>query len=245
MGGLNLLISGIAERMADGFMGLVADIKEFLFPRTCPGCGSGLKEGEHAVCLSCLLEMPMTGFHAYPQNNPLFLRLAGRVQLEGASALYFFEKKGRLKRVVSDLKYRKNPQIGYELGKLAAECMGRNEWVNAWEAVIPVPLHKRRVAHRGYNQSERFAAGLAEVLGIPLYSDRLVRLQHTSTQTQKGKNERWDNVEHAFILKGVLPSHVLLVDDIVTTGATTEACIRTLQSHGPQKVSLMALAIAR
>lgn len=226
-------------------MPLLQSLIDLLFPRTCPGCGHALKAGERAVCISCLLEMPATHFHLNPKNNPLFFRLAGRVPLEAASAMYYFDKHGRLKRVVSSLKYRKNPKIGYELGRMIGETIHGQDWVKDLQAVVPVPLHPKRKAERGYNQSAALGQGLALSLGIPLLSESLVRVVNTKTQTRKGKTERWENVESAFQRVGEIPGHVLLMDDIITTGATTEACIRALQQHSDQKVSLMALAMAR
>lgn len=226
-------------------MRMLQSMIDLIFPRTCPGCGHALKAGEQAVCISCLLEMPATHFHESPKDNPLYFRLAGRVPLEAAAAMYYFDKHGRLKKVVSGLKYRKNPKIGIEMGKMIGETIRGQDWVARLEGVVPVPLHPKRKAERGYNQSAALGEGMAMVLGIPLLENSLIRVQNTKTQTRKGKAERWDNVESAFERVGELPGHVLLMDDIITTGATTEACIRALQTQPGLKVSLMALAMAR
>jgi ComF family protein len=224
---------------------MLNNLIQLLFPRHCAGCATTLSGQEGTVCLECLLEMPQTGFHTSPRDNPLYFRLAGRVALEGASALYYFDKHGRLKNVVSSLKYRRNPRVGRDLGLHFGQVIKGFPMLSGVDAIVPVPLHPRRLAERGYNQSTALAQGLAKALSIPVLEHSLLRVQNTKTQTKKGKNERWENVESAFEIKGELPGHIALVDDVITTGATTEACIKELQRKANVKVTLLALAIAR
>jgi ComF family protein len=238
---------GPSHRRKIGLLPLLRDILQLIFPKNCPGCDQTLLKGEGAVCLKCLLEIGETHFHECPEDNELYFRLAGKVPLAGAAALFYFDKRGRFKRIIQALKYGNNPQVGQFLGQFYGDKLRDASWICDAEAIIPVPLHRSRFAERGYNQSEMIGKGLSKALGIPMVTDALVRSSKTKTQTKKSQTERWQNVEDAFEVRKVLTGKVILVDDVVTTGATLEACIRELyaQPTPPKAVYVLALGMAR
>ena len=220
---------------------------QLFFPRICPGCDRPLQGGEDAVCVGCLMELQETDFHLHPTENELFLRLAGRVPLSGASALFYFDKRGRFKRMIQALKYKNRPQVGRYLGQFYAEKLRDAPMIAQADALVAVPLHRSRQAERGYNQSEMIAEGISKVLSIPVVPNALVRSSKTTSQTKKTQTERWENVEHAFEMKKPLGGRIILVDDVITTGATLEACIRCLyaQATPPESVYVLSLGMAR
>lgn len=223
------------------------DFIRIIFPQTCPSCDNTLNRTEGAVCDECLLAIEETHFHKNANSNELFFRFAGKVQLDGASALFFYDKRGRFKRMMQALKYGKKPQVGSFLGEYYGNLLRRDGAFSNATHVIPVPLHRSRKATRGYNQSEKIANGLAKGLGIEVDTKSLMRVGETQTQTRKGKSERWENVKSVFELKRPVTGHVLLVDDVITTGATLEACLRVLyaQDEPPASVVVIALGMAR
>lgn len=222
------------------------DLAAVLFPRSCPACGKRLTAAEGEVCLDCLLDIASTHFERRPQDNELYYRLAGRVPIAGAVPLLYFEKTGKVKQLISALKYRNRPQLGVFLGRYLGEQLRGQPWMADVTAIVPVPLHTRRLASRGYNQSAQLGDGLSQALGIPHLPHALTRTVNTRTQTRKGQAERWQNVKEAFALATPLKGHVLLVDDVVTTGTTTEACVRALlEGQVGLKVTVVAAAMTK
>lgn len=191
--------------------------------------------------------MRPTRFHLKPQDNELYYRIAGKVPLAGAAAYCYFDKKGRVKRMVQGLKYKNRPQVGKYLGSLWGEELGRDEFWAGVDVLLPVPLHKKREAERGYNQAEAIARGLSKRMEARVEVGAMVRRKQTETQTRKGKDARWENVKDVFELRRPLGGHVALVDDVATTGSTLEACVRTLlnQEQPPAQISILALCIAK
>lgn len=225
---------------------MLRDLLNLVFPRTCPGCERDLVRGEGAVCTKCLLDIQETGFHLRENDNELYFRLAGKTPLAGAFALYYFDKKGKFKKIVQALKYKNMPQVGRFLGEFYGTQLKEAGFPEI-DAMVPVPLHRSRLVERGYNQSLEICKGISKSTGIPVVTNALVRGEKTSTQTRKGKTERWENVRDVFALRRELSGNILLVDDVVTTGSTLEACIRTLyrQSEKPDSVRIAALGMAR
>ncbi len=226
---------------------MLSDLLQLIFPKNCPGCDNALGRGEAAVCVHCLLELEETRFHLQPADNELYYRLAGRVPLIGASAMYYFDKRGRFKKMMQALKYGNCPQVGKFLGQYYGECLKDEPLISQALTIVPVPLHRSRFAERGYNQSEMIALGLGKALGISVDIKALQRTSKTATQTKKTQKERWENVESVFGMQRPLSGHLILVDDVITTGATLEACIRTLyaQAAPPESVYVLALGMAR
>jgi ComF family protein len=226
---------------------MLRNLLDLIFPRTCPGCEQVLVRSEGAVCTECLLAVQETNFHHSEQENELYYRLAGKTPLQGAFAMYYFDKRGRFQKVIKALKYKNMPQVGRFLGEMYGEMLQENGVLSDVDAIIPVPLHRTRLRERGYNQSEQIARGLSKATGIPVDNKSMARREKTATQTRKSQAERWENVKDVFAIRSPLRGHLLLVDDVITTGATLESCIRTLydQAEPPESVRVAALGMAR
>ncbi len=215
------------------------------FPVNCLSCGESLLKQENCICTKCIYNLPKTNFHLDPDNlmSKIFW---GRVRIEHATAFYFFFKGSLVQGLIHRLKYQGNKSACSEMGKLFGSYL-KNSVFGEIDVIVPVPLHPTKLRKRGYNQSEALAVGMAEALNKPVYRDVLKRKESSETQTRKSRIERWENVEHIFSihdgqkLKG---NHVLLVDDVVTTGATLEACANLLLSVGDVKISIATLAIS-
>lgn len=220
------------------------DFVQLFYPRLCVGCGDSLNREEQDLCLSCMMELPFLPLQEMLGGGFLEERFHGRVELEGVTALLLYEKESVTQRILHSLKYHGNKEIGLRLGKmLGAKLKGsKYDWV---DVVVPVPLHKNRTRSRGYNQSEWIAKGIAETLQKEVWTDVLWRVVENSTQTKKNSFERWENVKGIFQvcegrdLKGL---HILIVDDVLTTGATVEACALPLKTIEGVRLSVAALA---
>jgi len=202
------------------------DLSNILYPRLCIACGRLLQRTEKSICIYCRYDLPETGFHQHIEN-PVHEKFYGRLPLENASSLYYFHKSSRVQHLIHALKYNGEKQIGIELGKLYGHYLKNAPGFSSVQLIIPVPLHKRKLHHRGYNQSELFSKGLSEIMHIPSAPELLKRKVFTDTQTHKSRMERWENVKSVFIAmhhNRYAGKHILLVDDVLTTGATLEAC---------------------
>lgn len=223
----------------------VDDFTGLFFPRICPGCSSSLYKQETLICTNCRYYLPRTRFHQW-RNNPVEMIFWGRVRIEYATAGFYFQKKGRLQKIIHQFKYRGGREIGQELGKL----MGQELRGTAFEEVtkvVAVPLHPSKQKLRGYNQSEYLAKGIAEGLERPVDFHSLQRVVASSTQTRKNRFERWQNVEEIFRVENAASleqHHILLVDDVITTGATLEACASAVLKVPGARVSIATLAMA-
>ncbi len=224
----------------------LSDFWFLFFPKNCEACGRALTRNEDVLCFDCLFGLPRTHF-CKELDNPIMQMYAGRLKLERATALFSFQKGSRYRKLLHSLKYRHKPEIGIVLGReLGAEMISSGNF-SGIDYIIPVPLHPNREKKRGYNQSERIGAGISEVTGIPVLTGILVRNAETQTQTKMNKEERWQNVSGKFILTDIemlKDKHVLLVDDVITTGATTESCGGVLLGIEGLKLSIAALAKA-
>ena len=214
---------------------------------SCYACERPLLEQEKYVCFSCLGQIPETDFLELPKQNELYYRLGGKVPIEDAFSLFYFDKKGKLQSLIEQLKYKSSPQVGRFLGAYCGNKIKDSEFIKDVDALIPVPLHNRKRIIRGYNQAEEIAKGLGEILEIPVLRKHLFRTRFTLSQTRKKGSDRWENVANAFVSKGNLPKSILLIDDVVTTGATLEACIRSLHQapQAPKEVKVLSIALAR
>ena len=220
---------------------------ELLFSQSCFGCEKMLIQQEKLICFDCLAQMEKTNFHHQPAQNELFYRMAGRIPMDGATAHYFFDKKGRLQQLIQALKYQDAPYLGTRMGELMGKELQGSAFVQEVEVIMPVPLHRKRKISRGYNQSEYFAKGLAAALELPVDVQSLARKYATLSQTRKSAEARWENVGQAFQCKKPIPKHVLLVDDVITTGSTLIACIQALMAapSPPKSIRIAAIAMAR
>jgi ComF family protein len=229
-----------------GASDILRDFVSLFFPKPCLGCGESLLKGEDIICTGCLLELPETDHHRQ-EDNSLFHRLSYRMPLRYAMACYQFTKNGRVQRLLHTLKYHGHHEIGTRLGWLYGEKLLEVGIYGGFDLVLPVPLHISRLRKRGYNQSAMFGEGLAEKLMIPCSDKVIGRLQKTDTQTRKSRANRWENIANVFTVR--LPElvkdrSILLVDDVITTGSTLEACAGALLSEGVRELSIACIAEA-
>jgi ComF family protein len=211
------------------------DFTALLFPRLCLACEQPLLSDEDFLCLHCELLLPKTDLHLQRQNH-LTEKFSGRLTLEAASALFYFSKAGKAQHLVHQIKYNDKREaaisLGYQYGKMLIEM----PHFQIFDTLLPVPLHPRKQIHRGYNQAEMFAKGLSESMEISMETKALVKMKMTDSQTRKSKFERLQNVEDVYelrypsVLKG---KKVLIVDDVLTTGATLEACALSILKKLP------------
>ena len=216
------------------------------YPRLCPACSEVLYGNENILCLKCLSEFPRTGFHLDPENDMARL-FWGRVMIRNAAAFFYYQKGSRFQNLIHEIKYFNQKQLGILLGRWFGDELTNTSFRQA-DLIHPVPLHAVKLKKRGYNQSEQIALGLSQALGIPMETTLIERVVNTDTQTRKTKYERWSNVEGIFRVtkpEKLINKHILLVDDVVTTGSTLEACATPLLALEATAVSILTLGYAR
>lgn len=224
------------------FQGIV----NLFYPRLCVLCNGSLLIAEKHICTGCQLDLPLTNFHL-DKDNPLEKIFWGRTQLNRAFSFMYFKKGGSVQRMLHQLKYKGNTELAEYLGLLYGTNLKETIYNEKIEGVMAIPLHKSKLRKRGYNQSELFANGLAEALQIENLSRCIIRNKATETQTKKTRFDRWQNVESIFnvTLPELLKNkHILLVDDVITTGSTIEACANELLRIQGCKVSVASIAAA-
>ncbi len=218
-----------------------------LFPKLCPGCGQYLPATSPIVCLQCEAKLPFTNFHLHTEN-PFTERFWGRVPLKAGVAMLHFGKGGITQHLLHAIKYKGHKQLAQSLGHLYGANLQIQSCLPSIDCIVPVPLHAKKHKTRGFNQSAWWGKGLGESLQLPCLEKSLVRIKDTATQTRMNRLERLNNVEDAFQVgtpEALLGKHVLLVDDVLTTGATLEACgLKILELEGT-KLSMATLAIAQ
>jgi ComF family protein len=222
------------------------DFVSLIFPNHCLSCEDSLVKGEQLVCTRCMLQMPQTNYHL-DCENALKKRLSGRMQLDYVMALFKFSKNGRVQGILHALKYKNQPDLAVMLGHVYGERMREAEFTKTFDLIVPVPLHATRLRRRGYNQSAKFAEGLSEKLEVPYSDDHMERKVSTETQTRKSKLSRWKNVDEVFRVrqeKDIRGKKILLVDDVITTGSTLEACASQLWKAGCSNLSIACIAEA-
>lgn len=227
-------------------MTLINDFLSLIYPRRCEACSDLLFQHEQFICTHCRLNLPKSGYHA-GQANRLATALAGRVPLEHALCFYLFEKSGRVQRMIHAIKYQEQKELGEYLGRLYAGDLLKNRDLGGVDVILPIPLHHKKLKARGFNQSEWFARGLSLGLSLPVDTTSMERRKETATQTKKKKYQRWENVENIFEIREpalLKNKHVLLVDDVITTGATIEAAWQALKTVDGIKVSVASIAFA-
>lgn len=203
---------------------------DLFYPSVCAACGRSLFQWEQVVCLHCRTLLPKTGYEKQAEN-PLATSFHGRVRFKAVTACYFFSKDGKVQHLIHELKYKGNADAGVFLGEELGKTLVEAPLFQGIDYLVPVPLHPKRERQRGYNQSLMIAQGVASVTGIPVGERFLVRSVNTATQTHKSKEDRWRNVKDIFTLRhaeALEGKSVLLIDDVLTTGATLEACALTL-----------------
>ncbi|WP_239022848.1 ComF family protein [Pontibacter mangrovi] len=225
------------------------DLLSLLFPESCYACSGSLARGEKYICTGCSVKLPYTDFHEHgaTELNPLQRRFWGKVPVRFAFSYLYFMPKGRVQRLLHQLKYKGAKELGEHLGQRYGSLLSDHQYNQQFDLIVPVPLHKNKLRRRGYNQAEHFAIGLSQSMEVPYNGKAILRNTHTSTQTRKSRLDRWQNVEQVFEVARpelVLGKHVLLVDDVLTTGATLEACARALLAAGASEVSIATIAAA-
>ena len=227
---------------------LLADLVALFFPQACLACTEPLVAGEQHLCTGCRTELPYTDYHLLPAaQNPLGRRFWGKLPVVHVVSYLRFLRHGRVQQLLHQLKYQGQEQVGRALGQLYGAELLASGLGAEFEVVVPVPLHRRKLARRGYNQADAFAEGLAAALPGQRASHALRRTEHTDSQTRKSRAERWQNVAAVFEVAqpaSVVGRHVLLVDDVLTTGATLEACGGALLAAGARAVSIATIACA-
>jgi ComF family protein len=216
------------------------------FPKSCAGCESFLLSNENVICTQCRHEIPLTNHHKI-ENNEIFQKLYGRIPIEYGSALFYFHKKGIVQEMIHKLKYKGQEEIGATIGDWYASELKNIEQMKNIDYIIPVPLHKKRLRERGYNQVESFGKAIASNLEIPYDKGLLHRNLHTQTQTRKDFLGRADVISTVFDVnfsERHHGRHFLLIDDVITTGSTLEACSRAILKIPDAKISIICMAMA-
>lgn len=227
-------------------MKYISDFFGLLFPRKCCICGATLVEFEKSICSGCLLDLPLADT-AKNKNNNVEQRFFGRIPIEAATAMLNFKHGNKVQTLLHQIKYAGNEEaaitMGRQLGIWITQC-GRFDDVNI---LVPVPLHRSKERKRGYNQSMLLCKGIIQTFQRPISNDNLIRIKKTDSQTNKNREERLNNMEGVFYLrdeKAFENKHILLVDDVITTGATTEACYMAMEKVEGLKISIASLAVA-
>jgi len=226
---------------------IFSDFASLFFPSYCLGCSVGLVKGEEILCTRCVLQLPRTGYSP-ADDNPIKEKFIARIPVKYAGALLKFRKAGIVQRLLHQLKYNHHPEIGIRLGKVFGDELKKFALDKEFDLIVPMPLHPSRQRRRGYNQSTKFAVGVTQATGIPNFESLVVRHLNTSSQTRKNKTARWENVKNAFRIpqpSAIQGQRILLVDDIITTGASMEACGQQLLDHGCKELSVAVIAEAQ
>lgn len=216
------------------------------FPHCCAGCGSDVISNEQLLCLSCINRLPLTNFHLYAEN-PVQHIFRGRLPLVNATSYLYFTKDSLLQHLMHQFKYNNRKDIGAWFGKRIGEALKASNRFSMPDALLPIPLFAARERKRGYNQAHILCTAMAEAMGLPVLKDIVFRSVFTETQTRKNRIERWQNMEGKFSLKdaaSIQGKHLLLVDDVITTGATLEACGQALLAAGDVRLSVATMGIA-
>jgi len=223
------------------------DIVAIAFPNNCVLCHQSLFESEETICMQCIQSLPLTHYDNY-SDNPVAQLFWGRCEVDNVTALCFLTKQNKVHDLIHLLKYRDKPSVGERLGKIiGANLTSSTSLFKQQDYIIPVPLHWKKEQKRGYNQAYHIAKGISATTKWPILEGKLTREVENISQTRKSKYERWDNVDGIFELKNpdeLTGKNVLLVDDVITTGSTLEACVHALKKAEGVNVSIASIAVA-
>jgi ComF family protein len=223
---------------------MIRGISHLFFPRTCAGCGTELPEAGQCLCLRCIHNLPLTHFERHPEN-PIEKLFRGRVPIVAASAFCYFSKDSSLQNIMHEFKYQGKREIGECLGRKMGSSLHQSMRFNSIDAIVPLPLFASREKKRGYNQASILCEGIGHAFKLPVLNQAIMRTTATKTQTHKNRINRWQNMQGKFQLAErdrLANKHLLLVDDIITTGATLDACANELLKAEGSRVSIVALA---
>lgn len=216
------------------------------YPHICTGCGSDLLEKDHLLCLRCVTSLPNTNFALHP-GNPVEKAFWGRIPVTAAHSQYYFAKDSLIQHLIHQLKYKSNQDIGFYMGELMGNTLLTSGRFQNIDALVPLPLYPDKERKRGYNQAAVICNGMAEAMKVPVMTGNVIRQRFTETQTRKHRDERWQNVEGSFVVTNpaaIQGKNILLVDDVITTGATLEACGSTVLQCEGAKLFIASLAYA-
>ena len=222
------------------------DLLHLFYPHACAGCGEHIPQKDRSVCLSCFLALSETNFQ-HIRNNAVERIFYGRLKIRNAMAGYFFSKNSPLQHIIHAFKYENHREACIQMGICLGEFIHKSDRMRGLDLLIPMPLHHSREKKRGYNQAALLCEGIHRVTGIPYDVDVVARLKSTETQTRKSRTARWQNVQSGFVIKkpsAIENKNILLVDDVITTGATFEACGEVILKITPASLSIAALAWA-
>ena len=225
---------------------IVADALHLFYPHICTGCGSDLINKDSLLCIYCIDELPHTGF-ALHENNPIEKIFTGRLKFKAAHSEFYFSKGQLIQHLIHQLKYNANKEIGYYLGEIMGNSLLKGNRFSNIDHLIPLPLYADKEFKRGYNQAEIICQGIYKSTQIPVMVNNVIRQRPTETQTRKHRAERWQNVDGSFTIlnpESLTGKHVLLVDDVITTGATLEACGQVILQVPGTSISFASLAHA-
>ncbi len=225
---------------------ILADALHLFYPHICTGCGSDLINKNNLLCINCIDELPYTNFALY-ENNPIEKIFTGRLKFKAAHSEFYFSKGQLIQHLIHQLKYNSNKEIGYYLGEIMGNSLLKGSRFSNIDYLIPLPLYADKEFKRGYNQAEVICQGIYKSTQIPVLSNNVVRQRPTETQTRKHRAERWQNVDGSFTIKDpaiLTGKNVLLVDDVITTGATLEACGQVILQIPGTSISFASLAHA-
>lgn len=222
------------------------DLLNLLFPNLCNACGIPLYHNENVICTKCRYHLPYTDYHLYDENR-VAKQFWGRIPLNAAMAMLYFRKGSKTQNLIHNLKYNAKTEVGTMMGTFIGDRLKANQLYADIDLIVPVPLHAKKLRSRGYNQSAFIAQGISAALMVSVCENALIRKVATESQTKKSRYNRYENMLLVFTAKDpaiFLSKHILLVDDVITTGATLEACASLMLSHGAAKVSVAAIAFA-
>lgn len=225
---------------------IVSSALHLFYPHVCTGCGSDLLEKDNLLCLECIHNLPHTNFADLP-NNPVEKYFWGRIPITAAYTQFYFSKEFLIQHLIHQLKYRGDTNIGFYLGEIMGKTLLESNRFKSIDTLIPLPLYADKEHKRGYNQAAVICNGMSAIMNVPVLNEAVIRQHATETQTRKHRTERWENVKESFkVIKQheLTGKHLLLVDDVVTTGATLEACGNIILQQPNVKLSIATLAYA-
>ncbi len=225
------------------------NILHLIYPNVCLVCENEISKFEKDVCGFCIENLKYTAFEKYDDASSLDKLFWGRIQLAQTFSLLYFEKGNQTQTILHQIKYKGKQELGEKMGELMGKKLLENPIkINGIDALIPVPLHLKKMHTRGYNQSEVISNGLSKILDITTKLDFLTRIVHSESQTKKGRFMRWDNIEEAFFVNENKDNlkHIAIIDDVITTGSTLESCMKMIREKYPEmKISVFSLAVTK